>query len=284
MFPAQRGYMAGTHAGTTLVAAATAALLAVFPVASAATGATPPTMSPIGPLPATFVGVVPCADCRGIRYQLDLLPNSRFAESIEYLRDGHDKGIELVQGIWWISPDGRKLTLDAGSDAAGDDMRSAWRVKDARTIRMLDQQGDSIASELNYELTRTDSLPPVWPGPQPEFLAPLANTRWVPLRIGGDAVTVPAQQHEPWIMLDPKTRHVTGSGGCNRFTGRYDVGVRTLRIRSLGVTRMMCPDLGSETAFLKTLNKTWGYRVAGRRLELLDAHGAVLAELEERNL
>ena len=47
---------------------------------------------------------------------------------------------------------------------------------------------------------------------------------------------------------------------------------------------MMCPDLRSETAFLKALNKTWGYRVAGRRRELLDERGAVLAELEERNL
>ena len=143
------------------------------------------------------------------------------------------------------------MTLDAGSDAAGEDMRSAWQVKDARTLRMLDQKGDSIASELNYVLTRTDSLPPVWPGPQPEFLAPLANTRWVPLRIGGHAVTVPAQQHEPWIVLDPRTRQVTGSGGCSRFDGSYDVGVETLRIRSVAVTRMRCPDLRSEAAFLK---------------------------------
>ena len=276
----QWSWSSGTVAGR-----ATAALLAVLLAASAATGATPPTQSPIGPLPATFFGVLPCADCRGIRYQLDLLPNSRFALSIAYLRGGDSQSIEVAPGMWWISADGRKLTLDAGADAAGDDMRWAWQVKDARTLRMLDQQGDSIASELNYELTRTDSLPPVSVGPHPpEFLAPLANTRWVPLRIGRHAVTVPAQEHEPWIVLDPKTRHVTGSGGCNRFTGSYDKGVETLRIRQLAVTRMMCPGRGSETAFLRALNRTWGYRVAGRRLELLDEQGAVLVELEERNL
>jgi heat shock protein HslJ len=163
-------------------------------------------------------------------------------------------------------------------------MRSAWQVMDARTLRMLvDERGDSIASDVNHDLTRADSLPSVWPGAQPEFLAPLANTRWVPLRIGTHAVTVPAQQNEPWIVLEQKTRHVTGSAGCNRFTGSYDVGVETLRIRPLAVTHLMCPDLGSETALLKALNRTWGYRVAGRRLELLDLHGAVLVELEERN-
>ena len=277
--------MAGTGAGPARSGAATAALLAVLLAASAAKRATPPTQSSIGALPATFAGVLPCPDCRGIRYQLDLLPNSRFAESIQYLRGGDAQGIGIVLGMWWISPDGRKLTLDAGSDAAGDDMRSAWRVKDARTLRMLDLQGDSIASELNYELTRTDSLGPIQLGPNPpEFLASLANTRWGALRIGGHAVKVPAQQHEPWIVLEPKTRQVTGSGGCDRFTGSYDAGVVTLLFRQLGVTRMMCPDLRSETAFLKALNKTWGYRVAGRRRELLDERGAVLAELEERNL
>lgn len=283
MFPTPRGQMAVTGAGPALSGAVTAALLAVFLAANAATGATTPTQSPIGPLPATFAGVLPCADCRGIRYQLDLLPNWRFAESIQSLRDGDAQSVSIALGMWWISPDGRKLTLDMGSDPAGDDHRSAWQVKDARTLRMLDEQGDSIVSELNYELTRTDSLPPVWSRPLPEFLAPLANTRWVPLRIRKHAVTVPAQQHEPWIVLDPKTRHVTGSGGCNRFTGSYDVGVTTLRIGPLAVTRMRCPDLGSETAFLKALSKTWGYRVAGRRLELLDEQGAVLVVLEERN-
>src|SRR5262249_57333893 len=86
------------------------------------------------------------------------------------------------------------------------------------------------ASDVNQELTRVDSLTPVWQGSQPEFLAPLANTRWVPLRIRGHAVTVPAPQYEQWIVLEQKTRHVTGSAGCNRFTGRYDVGGETLRI------------------------------------------------------
>jgi heat shock protein HslJ len=260
------------------------ALFAVLFLTSPAKGAAPPTQSPIGPLPATFVGVLPCAGCRGRHYQLDLLPNSRFVQSTTDMRGGDNHVIEIAPGMWWISADGRKLTLDAGGDAAGDDMRWYWQVKDARTLRMLDDQGDSIASELNYELTRTDSLPPVNPGPHPpEFLPTLENTRWVPLRIGRHAVKVAAQQDEPWIALEPKTRHVTGSGGCNQFTGSYDVGVETLRIRSLDVTRLTCPDVKSETAFLQALNGTWGYRVAGRRLQLLDEHDSVLAELEERN-
>jgi len=41
-------------------------------------------------------------------------------------------------------------------------------AKDARTLRMLvDERGDSIASELDYELTRTDCPPPRLAGVPP---------------------------------------------------------------------------------------------------------------------
>src|SRR6267154_1638263 len=116
MFPAQSGSTAGTGAGPALTRTAMAVLLAVFLVASAAMAATPPTKSPVGALPATFVGMLPCADCKGVHYQIDLLPNSRFTGSIQYLRGGDAQGIGIVLGMWWISPDGRKLTLDAGCD------------------------------------------------------------------------------------------------------------------------------------------------------------------------
>src|SRR5262245_18322321 len=128
--------MAGTAAGPALSGAAKTVLLTAFLAATAAKEAMPPAQSPIGGLPATFVGVLPCADCRGIRYQLALLPNSRFAESVLRLHDRVIQGIELSHGIWRISSESRTLTLDAGSDAAGEDMRSAWQVKDARTLCM----------------------------------------------------------------------------------------------------------------------------------------------------
>lgn len=283
MFLTQRGQRVDTRAVSRLMRAIQATLLAVGVVASAAAGATPAAQSRIGELPATFAGVLPCADCRGIRYQLDLLPNARFSMTTQHLRDGDSQGTELSSGMWWISSELRKLMLDSGPDGAGENVLEVWQVKDARTLRKLDAQGDSIASTLNYELTRTDSLSLIGLDPQREFVPTLANTRWVPVRIRGHAVTVPAQQHEPWIVLDQKTRQVNGSGGCNAFTGIYEVGVYTLRIRSLAATRMMCPGSGSEPAFLRALNETWGYRLAGHRLELLDEQDVVIAELEERN-
>jgi heat shock protein HslJ len=112
----------------------------------------------------------------------------------------------------------------------------------------------------------------------------IANTRWRPIRIGGQPVSVSGQEHEPWLVLDPQSKRVTGSGGCNRFSGGYESGEGTLTFGPLMSTRMACPGMQTETAFLHALEGTRRFRLAGRHLDLEDGKGVVLARLEERNL
>ena len=112
----------------------------------------------------------------------------------------------------------------------------------------------------------------------------LEDSRWRPVRIGDRAVTVPAQQREPWIVLEPATRRVTGSGGCNRISGSYEAGTGTLRFSPMIATQMACPAMETETAFLRALNGTRRFRIQGRILELMDGGGKTLVRLEERNL
>jgi heat shock protein HslJ len=97
-------------------------------------------------------------------------------------------------------------------------------------------------------------------------------------------VTVPAQQHEPWIVLEPGSKRVSGSGGCNRISGTYETGAGTLRFSPMISTKMACPSMDTETAFLRALNGTRRYRIEGRILELMDGEGRPLVRLEERNL
>lgn len=327
--------------------------------AAAATGA-----SSLGSLPATFVGVLPCADCAGIRYQLDLLPKAAFVQRTTYLRSGMEAS-SYVLGSWAVSVDGRTLVLDGGRANAG-----YWAIQDERTLRKLDTKGQPIVSTLPYELKRTAGVAALdprlqmqgmfssradaprfrecrskleWPvarthdypaleraydqkratpgaeihvtldarierrprsvgeGTQAMLVverfvrvqpgdscgssmvqSELANTRWVPVRIGERSIT--GLEHEPWIVLDPRAKHAAGSGGCNRFSGSYESGEGTLRFGSLTSTRMACASMETETAFLKVLEGTRKFRLAGRRLDLEDANGVVLAQLEERNL
>lgn len=95
------------------------------------------------------------------------------------------------------------------------------------------------------------------PGEKCEEPAPqsgLANTRWRPVGIGDQSVTVPGQQREPWIVLEPRSKRVTGSGGCNRISGSYEADQDTLRFGRIVSTMMACPAMETETAFLRALN------------------------------
>ena len=320
-----------------------------------------------GTLPATFVAVLPCADCKGIRHQINLLPDGAFMESMTYFRAGHDE-TSYALGAWSLSRDGRTLTLD--DDREG----STWTVRNWRTLRKVDQAGRRTDSRRPHDLTRRAGYMPMeprvtlegmfrymadaprfrdcrsglqfpvamgddyralerayagrrarpgsellvsiegrieerlgmegdqaepflvveqfvraTPGQDCEKAAPapaggIEDSRWRPVRIG-DRPVVPGQAREPWIMLESRAKHAEGFGGCNGFSGGYELRGQTLRFGSMIRTQMACPTLDTENAFLRALEETRRYRLrAPRTLELLDQDGRVLARLEERSL
>ncbi len=144
---------------------------------------------------------------------------------------------------------------------------------------------EATGMEPALRVERFLTAPPGESCAERSFSQGLENTRWRPIRVGGITVVVRDAQREPWIMFDPKSRRATGSGGCNRISGGYDAGETALRIGPIASTRMACPGTERvEAAFIHALEKTARYRVSGRMLELLDASGASLARLEERNL
>lgn len=321
----------------------------------------------LGPLPAMFTGMLPCADCMGIQYQLNVLKDGAYMQRTTYLRSGHDASYYEI-GRWELSTDLRTLVLSGGRDGS-----TYWSLEDANTLRKLDREGRPIESKLRYELKRAANVTSIgarvrlrgtfryasgdgrfrdcvsglaWPvtmgedylaleraydrdrakpgaelpvlidgrivqrrktegeGTEPALVVEkfvrsvpnepcepagvqneLANTRWVPTHVNGKAVVVQKNQREAWIVFEPKELRVTGSGGCNRISGGYRAasGGR-LTLEKVASTMMACPDMAGEQAFLKALEKTTRFRIAGRQLELFDAGGRTVMRLEERNL
>ena len=99
----------------------------------------------VGDSPRTFSGVIPCADCEGIRMSLDLFPDRAFILRQEYLGKNR-AAVDL--GRWSVAPDG-KLTLLGGSDVPW-----LFRAVGDESLRKLDARGEEIASALNYDLKR----------------------------------------------------------------------------------------------------------------------------------
>jgi copper homeostasis protein (lipoprotein) len=98
-------------------------------------------------LPASFAGEIPCADCPGIVYRLDLFPDHTFFQSLTY----EDREFAYYDiGLWHLHSESAVLTL------AGEGERpSLIRVADSSTLRLLDAEGREITSGLNYTLKRT---------------------------------------------------------------------------------------------------------------------------------
>ena len=81
----------------------------------------------------------------------------------------------------------------------------------------------------------------------------------------------------PYIKLNENT--ISGNGGCNTFQGNYTtLNEGSLYFEKLISTKMACPDLVIENAFIKTLQETTGYQINGDTLILLNAEKYSLAK------
>jgi heat shock protein HslJ len=101
------------------------------------------------------------------------------------------------------------------------------------------------------------------------------------MRLGRAAVKGTDLHHPPEIVLDPVSHRASGSGGCNRIMGEYELKGDALTFARMASTMMACPDgMQTEQKFLKALEQVKRWKIAGRRLELMDGSGRVVLVFE----
>lgn len=127
-----------------------AVMAAVLPACSALAGAPGADSLPF-PVPASFRGVLPCADCDGIAHHLVLLEDATWFLRTTYLGRGDGAATDAL-GQAVLDGQGKLTLLDGGKEPV------RWRIGDGGTLRLLDRDGGDIASSLNYELTRDDGF------------------------------------------------------------------------------------------------------------------------------
>jgi putative lipoprotein len=98
----------------------------------------------------------------------------------------------------------------------------------------------------------------------------LRGTKWVLAEVNGIAAK-PGQGHSAHFELHDKEK-LTGSTGCNNFTGSYIASEGALQFMPGATTMKMCTPAvaGQEQAFLAALKATTNYKVDGSTLELLN--------------
>jgi uncharacterized lipoprotein YbaY/heat shock protein HslJ/uncharacterized lipoprotein NlpE involved in copper resistance len=104
-------------------------------------------------LPATFLGKLPAASGGGVDWHLDLWADQSFHLRRSYEAAASDP-IDQI-GRWFADPSRNALILQAGSGE-----QIGFELRGNGNLRLLDQQGQPIESELNYDLTAANAMTP----------------------------------------------------------------------------------------------------------------------------
>ncbi len=106
----------------------------------------------------TFKGLFPCADCPGIKYELELW-NENYATNgtFELEMDYEDRNTEVKQkGAWTTIPtDSSAVIYELTPDSANQQVMY-FLFENNNKLTMLDNNKKKIDSNLNYTLTLED--------------------------------------------------------------------------------------------------------------------------------
>ena len=109
--------------------------------------------------------------------------------------------------------------------------------------------------------------------------AGLTGVEWKLVAVGGAPALERPDGQGTHVAFHAEKKSFSGSTGCNRLAGTFDLTGGGLHLAAGGMTMMACAEdvMEQEQAFLEALKATAGYRVADGGLDLLDADGRALA-------
>lgn len=99
------------------------------------------------------------------------------------------------------------------------------------------------------------------------------------LYTNGFEIQIPAD-HTPAISF-LKEGKVSGETGCNRFFGDFAADENGLSFKNMGSTRMLCPQMEFESAYLGALDMVASFTIKNDTLTLKDNNGNIIAVLEK---
>ena len=96
---------------------------------------------------------------------------------------------------------------------------------------------------------------------------PMENTKWNLTELQGESNDAFAEADTFWFALDGEG--IVGVGACNNFFGGYQLEeCGAFRTGGMGMTRMACPDMVLEDAFVGIFEAIDGYQIEGDVLSL----------------
>lgn len=102
---------------------------------------------------------------------------------------------------------------------------------------------------------------------------PLEGTAWkLSSMTGIPSSAIDAEADNFTMQFNAADTLVAGRTNCNRFFGKYELDGDKLHFDNMGMTRMACPDMQYEDAFVQMLDEVDHYAIKGAELTLYDDH------------
>jgi putative lipoprotein len=100
----------------------------------------------------------------------------------------------------------------------------------------------------------------------------LRGTTWKLIELHGKPVEGTNPNNPAFILFDADQKRYSGSSGCNRITGTFQLSGDSLQLLGGAMTMMACPEplMKLEQEFNEALTATGSYRISGNVLELLE--------------
>ena len=214
--------------------------------------------------PGKYSGVLPCADCEGIKTTMTLRADGTYERKLVYSGKAANPAQQSGRFSWNAA--GSVVTL-----ALPDGATQMYQVGENQLLH-LDEAGNRIGGDLGIQYVLRQSIH----DPRIE------DRRWLLVEVTGRAYEASDNGHQAFILLDSATSQASGNNSCNNFFGGYTIeaGERIRFSDNLGATMMACPDMTTETAFMEALRKVDNYSVNGNQLSLNKARMAPLLRFE----
>lgn len=195
----------------------------------------------------TYSGIIPCASCPGIESVITLFADGSFERSRRYLDESPTLAVDTGPFSW--NDAGSIVTLNAD-----DNETQRFQVGEHRLFQ-LDRQGKRIEGNLANRYILHQHI----------HDHAIEDVRWELTELNGQSVRPADYRAQPFLFLESETSRINGNSSCNSFSGSYTIksNQHITFGGGIGMTRMACPNMNTEQAFIKVLETTGGYRIDG---------------------
>ncbi|SKB61447.1 Heat shock protein HslJ [Soonwooa buanensis] len=211
--------------------------------------------------PGVYLGVLPCADCSGIKTRIYLNKDNTYILQQDYL--GKNGTSILENGTYSFDESGNVVNLKPKTKNG----QSLKLFVGEDNISMLNQDGTKITTSLkdHYVLTKDYNE--------------LLNKKWYLKEMYGKAFDAQkTSKKEGYLSLDEKTSRYSSNAGCNQMNGAFTIEPGNKINFNQGMSTMMaCQDMEAETTFGKVLKETKYFDVQLDKLLLLNSKHETIA-------